>query len=47
MIVIDTSVWVDLFVPKNRMRGELAERVFEIIEEREMEIYAPKLNCSL
>ncbi len=43
MIVIDTSVWVDLFVPKNRMRGELAERVFEIIEEREMEIYAPKL----
>ena len=43
MIVVDTSVWVDLFVPKNEVRSDLAEKAFEVIEEKEMEIYAPKL----
>ena len=43
MIVVDTSVWVDLFIPKNKVRSNLAEKVFEIIEEKEMEIYALKL----
>ena len=43
MIVVDTSVWVDLFIPKNKVRSDLAEKVFEVIEEKEMEIYAPKL----
>jgi len=28
MIVVDTSVWVDLFIPKNRRRSDLAEKVF-------------------
>jgi len=43
MIVIDTSVWVDVFIPKNKLRSDLAEKVFEVIEKREIEIYAPKL----
>ena len=43
MIVVDTSVWVDLFIPKNKVRGDLAEKVFEVIEKRGIEIYAPKL----
>ncbi len=43
MIVVDTSVWVELFIPKNKVRSNLAEKVFEIIEEKDMEIYALKL----
>ncbi len=43
MIVVDTSVWVDLFIPKNKVRSNLAEKVFEVIEEKKMEIYALKL----
>ena len=43
MIVVDTSVWVDLFITKNSIRSYLAEKAFEIIEEMEIEIYAPKL----
>ena len=43
MVVVDTSIWVDLFIPKNRVRSNLAEKAFEIIEERGIEIYAPKL----
>jgi predicted nucleic acid-binding protein len=43
MIVADTSVWVDLFIPKNKIRSDLAEKVFEVIEKRGLEIYAPKL----
>ena len=43
MIVVDTSVWVDLFIAKNSKRSNLAEKVFEFIEKMEIEIYAPKL----
>ncbi|ADC64382.1 PilT protein domain protein [Ferroglobus placidus DSM 10642] len=43
MIVVDTSVWVDLFIPKNKVRSDLAEKAFEVIEEKGIEIYAPKL----
>jgi len=43
MIVVDTSVWVDLFIPKNKVRSDLAEKVFEVIEKKGIEIYAPKL----
>ncbi len=43
MIVVDTSVWVDLFIPKNRARSDLAEKAFEVIEKKGIEIYAPKL----
>ncbi len=34
MIVVDTSVWVDLFIPKNRARSDLAEKAFEVIEKK-------------
>jgi len=43
MIVVDTSVWVDLFIAKNSKRSNLAEKAFEFIEKMEIEIYAPKL----
>jgi len=43
MIVIDTSVWVDLFIPKDKARSSLAEKAFEVIEGRGIEIYEPKL----
>ncbi|WP_290899223.1 hypothetical protein [Ferroglobus sp.] len=43
MIVVDTPGWVDLFIPKNKVRSDLVEKVIEVIEEKEMEIYAPKL----
>jgi len=43
MIVIDTSVWIDLFIPKNEKRNRIAKRIFQIIEENEIEIYAPNL----
>jgi predicted nucleic acid-binding protein len=43
MIVVDTSVWVDVFIPKNKARSDLTEKVFEIIERKGIEIYAPKL----
>jgi len=43
MIVVDTSVWVDLFIPKNRRRSDLAEKVFETIERMGVEICAPRL----
>ncbi len=43
MITIDTSVWVDLFIPKNKTRSDLAEKIFEVVENKGIEIYVPKL----
>jgi len=43
MMVVNTLVWLDLFIPKNKVRSDLAEKAFEVIEKRGIEIYAPKL----
>ncbi len=43
MIVVDTSVWIDLFILKDADRSILAEKIFEIIENKEIEIYEPRI----
>ena len=43
MITLDTSVLVDLFLPVEEARKVKAKRVIEIVEEREIEIYNPKI----
>ena len=43
MLTLDTSVLVDLFLPVEERRKVKAKRVIEIVEEREIEIYNPKI----
>lgn len=42
MIVIDTSVWLDLFL-ENQHRRSLAENLIRLVEEKELQIYEPEV----
>lgn len=42
MIVIDTSVWLDLFL-ENQHRRSLAENLIKLVEEKELQIYEPEV----
>ncbi|RCV66139.1 hypothetical protein C5S53_00360 [Methanophagales archaeon] len=43
MLTLDTSVLGDLFLPVEEIRKIKAKRVIELVEEREIEIYNPKI----
>jgi len=43
MVTLDTSVLVDLFLPVEEERKVKAKGIIEIAEEREIEIYNPKI----
>lgn len=43
MVTLDTSVLADLFLPVEEERKVKAKGIIEIVEEREMEIYNPKI----
>jgi len=43
MVTLDTSVLVDLFLPVEEGRKVKARVIIEIVEEREIEIYNPKI----
>jgi predicted nucleic acid-binding protein len=43
MVTLDTSVLVDLFLPVEEGRKVKARGIIEIVEEREIEIYNPKI----
>ena len=43
MIVVDTSVFVDLLAPRDPNRHELAKKLFSLVERRGITIYAPRL----
>lgn len=42
MIVIDTSVWLDLFL-EDSYRRNLAENLIKLIEEKKLQIYEPEV----
>jgi len=43
MIVIDTSVFVDLLAPRDQARHKMAEEFFRLVERLDLAIYAPRL----
>ncbi|RLF02119.1 MAG: PIN domain-containing protein [Thermoprotei archaeon] len=43
MIVLDTSVFVDAIIPFRKDRHELASGVIDLISEKGLELYEPKL----
>lgn len=43
MIVVDTSVFIDLFFEYDRKRTKLADALFKTIEEKEAPIFEPKV----
>ncbi|MDI6884884.1 MAG: type II toxin-antitoxin system VapC family toxin [archaeon] len=43
MVTLDTSVLADLFLPVEEGRKVKAKGIIEIVEEREIEIYNPKI----
>ena len=43
MVTLDTSVLADLFLPVEEGRKRKAKGIIEIVEEREIEIYNPKI----
>ena len=43
MIVVDTSVFIDLLAPRDPNRHELAKKLFSLVERRGITIYAPRL----
>ena len=43
MIVVDTSIFIDLFFEYDRKRTKLADALFKTIEEKEVPIFEPKV----
>jgi hypothetical protein len=43
MVTLDTSVLADLFLPVEEERKLKAKGIIEVVEEREIEIYNPKI----
>jgi predicted nucleic acid-binding protein len=43
MVTLDTSVLADLFLPVEEGRKVKAKGIIEIVEEREIEVYNPKI----
>ena len=43
MVTLDTSVFADLFLPVEEERKVKAKGIIEIVEEREIELYNPKI----
>jgi len=43
MIVIDTSVFVDLLAPRDQARHKMAGEFFRLVERLDLAIYAPRL----